>query len=284
MHVTNRGETLNTLNVGATTIEYSEQGEGEPLLLVHGGVFADWFLPMAASETLRGFRVIRVRRAGYGRTPPPAAISLREHAQHLAAILRSLHVGKSHVVGHSSGALMGLQLAGDEPDLVQTLVLIEPAPLGPFQVPAFAEVGQRFVGPAMAAFSAGDVASATENFMLGVCGADYREVIDRSLGGQSHADVLREAPFFFRDEIPACMHWEFGTADAARVSVPVMVVEGAEGRRSGDLSRQVTEAAVKLFPQAEVALIDNTNHMLPLQDPEALGRTVADFARQHSRQ
>lgn len=62
-----------------------------------------------------------------------------------------------------------------------------------------------------------------------------------------------------------------------------MVVEGAEGRRSGNLSQQVTESAVKLFPQAEVVLIDNTNHMLPLQDPEGLGRTVADFARRHSR-
>ena len=49
-----------------------------------------------------------------------------------------------------------------------------------------------------------------------------------------------------------------------------------------DLSK-VTESVVKLFPQAEIALIDNTKHMLPLQDPEALGRTVVDFTRRHSR-
>jgi pimeloyl-ACP methyl ester carboxylesterase len=187
------------------------------------------------------------------------------------------------VVGHSSGALIGVQLAADEPDLVQSLALIEPAPLGPFQVPAFAEVGQRFVGPAMAAFSNGDVSSAIDHFMRGVCGDAYREVINRSLGPQVHQDILRESPFFFKDEIPACMRWEFGVADSARISSPVLVVEGAEGRRLGPLSQQVTESAVKLFPRAEVALINNTNHMLPLQDPEALGRTVADFARRHSR-
>jgi pimeloyl-ACP methyl ester carboxylesterase len=186
------------------------------------------------------------------------------------------------VAGHSSGALIALQLAADEPDLVQSLVLIEPAPLGPFHVPAFAELGQRFVGPALASFSAGDVATATEKFMLGVCGADYRQVIDRSLGRGAYADVLRESPFFFKDEIPACMQWQFGTGDAARVRCPVLVVEGADGRRTGDLSQQVTESAMKLFPDAEVALIENTNHLLPLQDPEALARTMADFAGRHN--
>jgi pimeloyl-ACP methyl ester carboxylesterase len=282
MHVKHASEPLKTLNVGTTEIEYFEAGEGEPLLLVHGGVFADWFLPLAESETLRGFHVIRVRRAGYGRTPPPASVSLNEHARHLALLLRSLHVGTAHVVGHSSGALIGLQLALDEPDLVQSLVLIEPAPLGPFQVPAFAEVGQRFVGPAMAAFSDGDVPTATDRFMLGVCGEHYRDVLRRSLGEDAHADVLRESPFFFKDEIPACMQWQFGTADAECVTLPVLVVEGAEGRRTGDLSRQVTERAMELFPAAEVVLIEDTNHMLPLQNPEGLGRTVAGFAGRHT--
>jgi hypothetical protein len=38
---------------------YADQGTGEPLLLVHGGVFTDWFLPLATSTALEGFRIIR---------------------------------------------------------------------------------------------------------------------------------------------------------------------------------------------------------------------------------
>ena len=280
MNDTNK--TIRTARVGSTEIQYQDHGEGEPLLLVHAGVFADWFLPLAASDTLRGFRVIRVRRAGYGPTPPSEPVSIRGHAQHLAALLRSLDIGKVHVVGHSSGALIALQLAADEPDKVQSLALVEPAALGPFQVPAFADLGQRFIRPAVAAFSAGDLAGATEKFLNGVCGSDHRAVLDRSLGPHVHGDVLRESDFFFRDEIPACMQWQFGPADAARVTSPVLVIEGAEGRRTGALSQQVTEAAAKLFPRAEIALIENTNHMLPLQDPDGLGRVVADFARRHA--
>jgi pimeloyl-ACP methyl ester carboxylesterase len=196
--------------------------------------------------------------------------------------MRLLDAGQAHVIGHSSGALIALQLAADTPDRVQSLALIEPVALGPFQVPAFEDLGQRFIGPAVAAFSAGDLPGAIDKFMIGVCGTDYRTVLDRALGPSVYGDVLREADFFFRDEIPACIQWQFGTADAARVISPVLVVEGAEGRRTGFLSRQVTEAAAKVFPRAETALIENTNHMLPLQDPDGLGRTVADFARRHA--
>ena len=67
----------------------------------------------------------------------------------------------------------------------------------------------------MAAFSAGDVPAATNSFMLGVCGADYRQVIDRSLGPSAHAHVLKESPFSFKDENTR-MQWQLTAADAAR--------------------------------------------------------------------
>src|SRR4051812_29135784 len=121
-------EILRTATFGTTEVQYSDHGRGEPLVLVHAGVFADWFVPLAASDTIRGFRVLRVRRAGYGQTPPSAPVSIADHAQHLAALLRLLEIAKAHVVGHSSGALIALHLAAEEPDMVQSLTLIEPAP------------------------------------------------------------------------------------------------------------------------------------------------------------
>ncbi len=121
-------------------------------------------------------------------------------------MLRSLQTAIVHVVGHSSGALIALQLAADHPQFVQSLTLIEPAPLGPFQVPAFAELGQQFIGPAIAAFSGGDLPGALDRFLLGVGGPDYRGVVERSLGRDALDDVLRESSFFFSNEIfrPRC--------------------------------------------------------------------------------
>jgi hypothetical protein len=48
-NVRTSSETIKTAMVAGSAIEYSDRGEGEPLLLVHAGVFADWFLPLAAN-------------------------------------------------------------------------------------------------------------------------------------------------------------------------------------------------------------------------------------------
>src|SRR5580765_7952645 len=99
-------ETIKAVMVGDTDIQYSERGEGEPLLLVHAGVFADWFVPLAASPTLEGFRIIRVRRAGYGPATPPTPLTIGDHANHLMALTDIEQLKKVHLVGHCSGALI----------------------------------------------------------------------------------------------------------------------------------------------------------------------------------
>jgi pimeloyl-ACP methyl ester carboxylesterase len=273
-------ETIKTAVVAGTTIEYSERGEGDPLLLVHAGVFADWFVPLAASQTLDGFRVIRVRRAGYGANAPASHLTIQSHAGHLTLLADLLELDAVHVVGHSSGGLIAFQMAVDRPKLVHSLTLIEPAACGPFQVPAFAELGERFVGPAMGAFAAGDLQGAFDTFMRGVCGDRSREIIEQSLGRAGYEQAVRESSFFFKDEVPACLQWQLGPT-AVPIRQPVLILEGGDGRKIGLLSQQVTEVTTTLLPQAEVALIADTNHMLPLQDPEALGEAVASFVRRH---
>jgi len=61
---------------------------------------------LAASSTLDGFRVIRVRRAGYGATVPGSHLAIEDHARHLTALAALLELKAVHVVGHSSGALI----------------------------------------------------------------------------------------------------------------------------------------------------------------------------------
>lgn len=275
-------ETIHTVALPSAELQYSDQGQGEPLLLVHGGVFADWFVPLVARASWEGFRVIRVRRAGYGPKPPATSVSLQDHARHLADLLAVLNISRAHVAGHSSGALIALQLAADHPALVQTLALIEPAPAGPFQVPAFAELAQRYIGPAMGAFASGDLATAFHNFLLGVGGAEYRAVIERSLGSGALDQAHQESRFFFGQEVPAAMQWAFAPAQASQLNLPVLVVEGAAGREAGPLSRQVTEAALRLFPRAELSLIEGANHLVPLQEPQALAHALAGFASRHA--
>ncbi len=274
-------ESMQRVALGDAEIAYSERGAGEPIVLVHAGVFGDWFLPLSVSATLEGFRVICVHRPGYGPPPPARHLTLGDHAHLVAALVDQLTLPRIHWVGHSSSCQMGLELAIARPDLVHSLILLEPAAVGGFTVPATDELVRRFAGPAMEAFAAGDMATAFDSFMRGVCGDEHRAVTERSLGPGGYERAVRDAAFFFRDELPAVLESRFDAAEGARIRQPVLIVEGGESARLGPLSRQITALATTLLPHAEVVTIPGVNHQMPLQDPDAVGRVIATFARQH---
>ncbi len=272
---------MQRMSLGGVEIEYAKRGAGDPLVLIHGGVLGDWFVPLSASPSLDGFCVINVRRPGYGAIPPGRHLTIGDHASLVAELMDRLDLRKIHCVGHSSSCLIGLQLAIDRPDLVRSLILLEPAPAGGLQAPASADLAREFIGPAMGAFAAGDVGRAFDLFLRGVGGDDYRAVIEGRLGGPGYERAVHASPFFFRDEIHAVQEWQFGPDDAARIRQPVLIVEGGESARLGPMSRQITELAVGLLPHAEAATIADVNHLMPLQDPDAIGGVVAAFARRH---
>lgn len=270
------------LPVGAGEIAYSEHGTGEAVVLVHAGVFTDWFVPLSDSRVLDSFRVVRIRRAGYGGVQPSRHLTLADHADHLVGLARHLGLTRAHWVGHSSGCQILLQLALDRPDLVRTLTLIEPAAGGGFAVPAAEELGRLYVGPAMEAFAEGNLDTAFQLFMRGVCGEHYRSVLEQRLGSQAVDEAIRQSAFFFRDEVPAVLESTLSAADAARIRCPVLVAEGADSQAEGALAPQITALATRLLPHAEVVRVPGTNHLMPLQDPEAVARVIHGFVFRHS--
>lgn len=260
-------------------LECAAQGEGEPVLLIHGGVFADWFVPVAAEAALAEFRVIRVRRAGY--TPgqaPGHRVSIDEHGRLCAGLLDHLGVERAHVVGHSSGALVAMALATHRPDLVGGLLLVEPARAGD-SWPAADEARQLFE-PLTAAALAGELRTAFDTFMSLVCASDYRAVLDASLGPDGLPHWEHESAFFFTNEVPAIFDWPFDSSAAARIPQPVLLVGG------GSSPSPVHDAMADLatwFPTATVETIAGSDHMLPLRHPAILASTIASFARRSVR-
>ena len=269
------------LSVGDAEIEYTDRGEGEPIFLVHAGVFADWFLPLSDSRELSGFRVIRVRRAGYGSHSPKGHLTLADHARHVRLLAAHLNISRLHYVGHSSSCQIGLELTLAAPALVKSLVLIEPAAGGGFAVPAVEKLAID-PRPGMTAAAAGNFAPAFEAFLKGVAGENIREIIQAKLGKDGYERAIQESGFFFRDEMPAVLESKFGPGEGKRVTQPVLNIQGgAQPTHTVELARQITERTETLLPQTETVVIPGGGHALPLQAPDALGRAIAKFVRQH---
>lgn len=103
------------------------EGEGTPLLLIHGSIVDGDFFE-GVSEILRdSFRVITYDRRGYSRSERCAQYGLQAQAEDAACILRQLGMGKKAVVvGCSLGAIVALRLAADWPELVRCVIVHEP--------------------------------------------------------------------------------------------------------------------------------------------------------------
>ncbi len=104
---------------------YQVHGQGEPLLLLHGGLGSiEMFgpvLPMLAA----GRQVIGVDLHGHGRTAlGDREVNLVDQGGDMAALLRSLGHGKVDVMGYSLGAGVAFQLGVQHPQMVRRLVLV----------------------------------------------------------------------------------------------------------------------------------------------------------------
>ncbi|MCA2216009.1 alpha/beta fold hydrolase [Jidongwangia harbinensis] len=264
---------------GGVEVAYTDTGgDGEALLLMHGGGLADWCTPLAADPALRRHRVIRMVRAGYTGAQTPGGLTVADHSEHAAALLRHLGATPAHVVAHSAGSTVGLQLTIDHPALVRTLSLCEPPLVDTLAAPDDRELLRALFAPAvgtvLAATVRGDLPAAFDTFMTLVCGAGYRRVITDALGADAVEEAVHRCRYFFTDETPAVRAWTVDPAVLARLPQPVLLVQGSA---SPPLVHRLVTHLAGLLPHATVATVPGGDHLMPLSRPAELGRLVDDF-------
>ena len=102
--------------VDGIELEYEIRGTGDPVVLMHAGVCADFFRPLADEEALAAHHtVLRYHRTGYaGSDRIDGPVSFADQARHCRAVMGHVGIERAHIVGHSSSASMALQLAPDD--------------------------------------------------------------------------------------------------------------------------------------------------------------------------
>ena len=113
------------LAVNGLSYYYEIHGEGEPILLLHGGLGSiDMFRPLLP-KLAEGRRIIAVDLHGHGRTSlGDREISLIDMGDDMAKILEQLGYAQVDVLGYSMGGFVAFRLAVQHPDSVRRLVLV----------------------------------------------------------------------------------------------------------------------------------------------------------------
>jgi pimeloyl-ACP methyl ester carboxylesterase len=269
---------VKSVNLNGIELEYEVTGSGDPLLLI-SPVIPDGFLPLMAEPALAAhYRLIRYHKRGWaGSTHTTPPVSIGDHAADAAALLDHLGIRRAHIAGHSSGALVAAQLALDRPEIVHTLMLLEPSLLSVRGGDAFLEQA----GPAFEAYAGGDRSRALAMFMTAVSGLDWTDchaLLEERIPG-AVAQVLEDADTLFGVELPALTEWEFGPQQAADIDRPVLSVLGSETQ---PLWREVADVLRSSLPHVEELTVEGVGHLLHIQRPEPVARGMAEFLERNA--
>jgi pimeloyl-ACP methyl ester carboxylesterase len=269
---------MNRARIDGRELAYEVRGAEEPVVLVHGAHIADAFAPLLAEPALtERYRLILYHRRGFaGSTHAETPLSIAQQAADCHALMQQLGVPRAHVVGHSYGGVIALQLALDAPDAVHSLALLEPALFMVPSAPQFMEA----MGPVLQMYEAGNKTGAVDRFLQTVVGPEYRSILDRVLPG-AFAQAVADADTFFRIELPALEQWSFTQAEAGRITQPVLAVLGADSHTLWPGWGEGHQLVQTWWPQAEAFVLAGATHGLQLIDPQGMAAGLAGFFTRH---
>jgi pimeloyl-ACP methyl ester carboxylesterase len=258
--------------VNGVELVYEIVGSGEPMLLIHGAYIADALQPLVTEPALERFQRIRYHRRGLGGSTRPVEAgptTIAVQAQDGVGLLDQLGVDRAHVVGHSLGGAIALELAARHPTRVASLVLLEPMFL---TTPAGAALA-RALAPLSDRYQAGDAEGAVHGFLALVGDRNWREAIDQTVPGGIE-QAVKDAATFFETEVPGVPRWSFGPQQAAAITCPVLSVLGSNTSPLFVEGRQLLHA---WFPDCQDADIAGATHLLQMQAPGPVAAAIAAF-------
>lgn len=126
------------VDVKGVPTRYYDEGQGDPVVLIHGGMTAGSSTANVWSRNIPGlarrFHVYAVDRLGSGLTGNPlndADYAYSGQVEHIYQFIQTMKLGKIHLVGHSAGGAIAFYVAVHHPEIIRTLTIIGQGPASP---------------------------------------------------------------------------------------------------------------------------------------------------------
>jgi pimeloyl-ACP methyl ester carboxylesterase len=229
---------------GAVEIAFSDDGEGEPIILVHGFASSknvNWVYPGWVSELKKnGRRVIALDLRGHGDSSKlyePEQYGIEIMAGDVIALMDHLKIERADIMGYSLGSRITAVLARSRPQRLRSAIL-----------------GGIGIGLIEGGGPGENVAEALEAPSLD----DVTDPVGRTF--RAFADQTRSD----RRALAACLRGSrrlMTEQEAASITVPVLIAVGTADEIAGS-----AEALGKIIPGSQVLNIPNRDHMRAVGD------------------
>lgn len=252
-------------------IHYEVTGEGEPLLFIHGLGSSSRSWEMQVPVFSQHYRVITFDIRGHGQSERPwGRYSIEMFVSDTAELMTSLEVGPAHIVGHSLGGVIGLQLCIDMPEAVKSLVIVNGYPEG-----------------YMRTFTDGFecLKQIVHVEMTGTQGK--RQASNRRLPPKQDQQQLRQTVIqrlainnkrAYASAFWALLSWS-AVDSLSTIKCPTLVIAADQDF----VPVSVKKAYVSKIPRGELVVMANSRHATPTQQPEKFNTVLMEFLSKHSR-
>lgn len=252
----------------ALSLNFRVYGEGPPLVILHGlfGSLQNWH--SMAERLSADYRVFACDLRNHGDSPWAPTMDFTEMADDLEALLEEHGLSPATILGHSVGGKTAMLTALRHPDLVETLVVVDIAPV---------RYEERFL----------DYVRTMQ--AVDLTGITRRSEVDAAL--QSVVEDAGTRAFLLQnlEERRDGFAWRLNL-EAIGDGIPVLLdfpnVEDVEyesralfvsGEHSDYIGRVHHHRIYDLFPQAEFGVIAGAGHYPHVEQPDAFAARLTDF-------
>lgn len=253
-----------TLKIDDIEIYYDDQGSGDVVVLLHGGIMDHQSWGNQIPELAEHFRVISPDTRAHGRTADSdRPLTYRQFVADTVGLLAELGIEKASFVGFSDGGCSGLILGAEYPDLVERLVLIGT----PYSTSNYHEGTTDLF------------ATITPEQLYGMVGEE-----------SEFGEVVRKAEALYPSSEAWLAFWkklvnglwatepDISLSTVGKITAPTLLLH-AENEQFFD--RKFSEEIAAAIPGARLETVPNATHTSPQENPEAVNAAIIDFLSKH---
>ncbi|TNE83290.1 MAG: alpha/beta fold hydrolase [Gammaproteobacteria bacterium] len=253
--------------VNGISMAYVDEGQGEPLILLHGlGVCRrDWEPQIEYFR--QHWRVIAPDFRGHGDSgKPDGPYSVMQHAADIVALMDALDIPSAHIVGLSMGGMVAFQMAVDCPERLRSMTIVNSGPA----LPNDSFAAKKMLWSRLSAIHLLGMRTYGHKVAANMFPGEGREALIEMFAEQIASNPKR----IYLKNLKSLFGW--GVLDQlAAIETPTLMLTGDR-----DYSPvAVKQAVVSAMQQAQLVVIADSGHGTPIEKPDETNRAIEDFIR-----